>query len=174
MTTLALTTEPVAPLVRTDAAFAALASRDLTLASPTELAQTIADLEHACLERPDSASLWTCLGMAYAVNYDVDKAIDALDAATAVEPDHFWAQLKHGELQYRLRVLVRAEASTLKAETLAADAWQLSLARKQLKTIRKLTGGKSLQPGVDTPKRMVPTLLFTAMVLIVGLAAVWR
>lgn len=171
--TLTVTPRAAAPAVRSDAVFASLASTDLTLASPSELAQTIADLEHACLERPASASLWTCLGMAYAVNYDVHKAIDALETATEVEPDHFWAQLKHGELQYRLRVVVGAEASTLKAETLATDARQLALARRQLKEIRKLTGGKSLQPGVEKPKRLIPTLLFTAIVLVAGLASMW-
>jgi tetratricopeptide (TPR) repeat protein len=171
--TLALSTRPAAPALRSDAVFASLASTDLTLASPAELTQTIACLEHACREQPASASLWTCLGIAYAVNYDVHKAIDALETATDVEPDHFWAQLKHGELQYRLRVLVRAEAATLKAETLAGDARQLAMARRQLKAIRKLTGGKSLQPGVDTPKRMIPALLFTAMLLLAGLASIW-
>jgi hypothetical protein len=171
--TLALCARPAETAIRTDATFAALGSTDLTLASPSELAETVASLEQACRERPESASLWTCLGIAYAVGYDVHKAIDALEKATDVEPDHFWAQLKHGELQYRLRVLVRAEAATLKAETLATDARQLALARRQLKEIRKLTGGKSLQPGIDKPKRMIPAILFTAMVLIAGLASLW-
>ena len=172
--TLAITPRPEAAPMRSDTAFAALASTDLTLASPAELSQTIASLEQACREQPASASLWTCLGMAYAVNYDVHKAIDALETATDVEPDHFWAQLKHGELQYRLRVLVRAEAATLKAETLAGDARQLALARRQLKEIRRLTGGKSLQPGVNKPQRLIPTVLFTVIVLIAGLASIWR
>jgi tetratricopeptide (TPR) repeat protein len=171
--TLALSTRPAAAAIRSDATFASLGSMDLTLASPSELAQTVASLEQACREQPSSASLWTCLGIAYAVGYDVHKAIDALETATEVEPDHFWAQLKHGELQYRLRVLVRAEASTLKAETLATDVRQLALARRQLKEIRRLTGGKSLQPGVDKPKRLIPTILFTAIVLIAGLASMW-
>jgi len=104
--TLALTSRQETPALPAESPFAALAQRDLTLASPAELSQTIASLEQACREQPASASLWTCLGMAYAVNYDVHKAIDALETATDVEPDHFWAQLKHGELQYRLRVLV--------------------------------------------------------------------
>jgi tetratricopeptide (TPR) repeat protein len=171
--TLALTTRPTTPGIGRDAAFASLGSTDLTLASPSELAATITHLERACVEQPASASLWTCLGIAYAVNYDVQKAIDALEHATAAEPDHFWAQLKYGELQYRLRVLVRAEAATLQAETLATDGRQLMLARRQLKEIRKLTAGKSLQPGVHTPKRLAPTLLFTTMVLIAGLASIW-
>ena len=90
-----------------------------------------------------------------------------------MEPDHFWAQLKYGELQYRLRVLMHAEATTLKAETLADNPWQLSLARKQLKEIRKLTGGKSLQPGLVKPARLVPALLVSLIVVVVGLASIW-
>ena len=70
-------------------------------------------------------------------------------------------------------MLVRAEAATLKAETLATDARQLALARTQLKAIRKLTGGKTLQPGANAPKRLVPTLLFTALLLLAGLTSMW-
>jgi tetratricopeptide (TPR) repeat protein len=170
---LAVTPRPVATALRAESPFAALSQTDLTLASPAELAATIAELERACLEHPKSAALWTCLGIAYAVNYDVAKSIDALETATEVDPSHFWAQLKHGELQYRLRVLRHAEAATLKAETLAENAWQLSLARKQLKDIRKLTGGKSLQPELEKRKRTIPALLFSAVLLVVGLAVVW-
>jgi hypothetical protein len=171
--TLAVTARPAAAVLHAESPFAALSRTDLTLASPSELAATIGELELACLENPKSAALWTCLGIAYAVNYDVAKSIDALETATGVEPDHFWAQLKYGELQYRLRVLLHAEATTLKAETLAENPWQLSLARKQLKEIRKLTGGKTLQPGLVKPTRLVPALLVSAVILIVGLASVW-
>jgi hypothetical protein len=171
--TLALAPRPETTVLPADSPFAALSHIDLTLASPAELAQTIGDLELACLDNPKSAALWTCLGMAYAVNYDVTKSIDALETATEVEPNHFWAQLKYGELQYRLRVLMHAEATTLKAETLAENPWQLSLARKQLKEIRKLTGGKSLQPGLVKPKRLVPALLVSALIVVVGLASIW-
>ena len=172
--TAAVTARPAASILPAESPFAAVLPTDLTLASPSELAATIGALELACLENPGSAALWTCLGMAYAVNYDVVKAIDALETATRVEPDHFWAQLKHGELQYRLRVLMHAEATTLKAETLAENAWQLSLARKQLKEIRRLTGGKSLQPELVKRERLVPALLFSAAIFIVGLASIWR
>lgn len=171
--TLALTPRPAAAPVRRESPFAALLPTDLTIASPDELAQTIGELERACLENPASAALWTCLGIACAVRYDVTKAIDALERATEAEPDHFWAQLKYGELQYRLRVLAHAEATTLKAETLASNPWELSLARKQLKEIRKLTGGKSLQPGLTTPARLVPALLCSAVMLVIGLAVIW-
>lgn len=168
-----LTTRPETAVLRAESPFAALSQRDLTLASPAELVQTIGELELACLEHPKSAALWTCLGVAYAVNYDVTKSIDALETATGVEPDHFWAHLKYGELQYRLRVLMHAEATTLKAETLADNPGQLALARKQLKEIRKLTGGKSLQPGLVKRTRLVPALLCSAVLLVVGLASIW-
>lgn len=171
--TSAITVRPAATTLRGESPFAPLSRRDLTLASPAELAETIAELELACLDRPKSAALWTCLGMAYAVNYDMAKSIDALETATHVEPNHFWAHLKQGELQYRLRVLRHAEASTLKAETLAENSWQLSLARKQLKEIRKLTGGKTLQPGQYPPKRTIPALLMSALILVVGVALMW-
>ena len=93
----------------------------------------------ACLENPRSADLRTCLGMAYAVNYDVYKSMDALEAAVGVDPTHFWAQLKYGELQYRLRALARAEEETVEgARSGARTAGSWPLARKQLQEIRRL------------------------------------
>src|SRR5216110_495098 len=93
--------------------------RDPQTVPPEELHGYIATLEAACLENPRSADLRTCLGMAYAVNYDVYKSMDALEAATRLDPTHFWAQLKYGELQYRLRALVVAERETARAVELA-------------------------------------------------------
>ncbi len=49
----------------------------------------------------------TCLGMAYAMNYDVYKSMDALEDAVELDPQHFFAQLKYAELHYRLRALVK-------------------------------------------------------------------
>src|SRR6266568_6919748 len=77
--------------------------RDPQTVSPVELKGYIQKLEAACLENPRSADLRTCLGMAYAVDYDVYKSMDALEAAVAVDPTHFWAQLKCAELHFRLR-----------------------------------------------------------------------
>ena len=59
---------------------------------PGELTAYIQHLEAACLENPRSADLRTCLGMAHAVNYDVDRSMAALEDARAVNPDNFWAQ----------------------------------------------------------------------------------
>ncbi len=110
--------------------------RDPQSVSPEALAGYIQTLEAACLENPRSADLRTCLGMAYAVNYDVYKSMDALELAVSIDPTHFWAQLKYGELQYRLRALLVAEKETAKALALAENSWQFSLARKQLQEIR--------------------------------------
>ena len=112
--------------------------RDPHTVSRTDLAAYIGELERACVENPASPALWTCLGMAYAVNYDVVKSIDALETATALDPTHFWARLKYGELHYRLRALDCAEDETSKAVELAENAIQLSMARKQLREIRAL------------------------------------
>src|SRR5881409_2390236 len=102
--------------------------RDPHTVSPVALSEYIQRLEQACLEKPESADLRTCLGMAYAVNYEVYKSMDALEAATTLDPAHFWAQLKYAELHYRLRALSRAADETLKAVNLASNPWQLSLA----------------------------------------------
>src|SRR5262245_23828142 len=99
---------------------------------PGELTAYIQALERACAENPHSGDLRTCLGMAHAVNHDVYKSIDALEDAIAVEPDHFWAQLKYAELHYRLRALSKAEVETRKAADLAQNPMQLAIARKQM------------------------------------------
>ena len=61
--------------------------RDPHTVSPADLSAYIQKLEQACLDNPRSADLRTCLGMAYAVNYDVYKSMDALEEATAIDPD---------------------------------------------------------------------------------------
>src|SRR4051794_16462740 len=80
--------------------------RDPHTVKPAELARFIGELELACEQTPQSADLRTCLGMAYAMNLDVYKSMDALEFAVACEPDHFFAQLKLAELNYRLRALI--------------------------------------------------------------------
>src|SRR6266446_4981934 len=139
--------------------------RDPQTVSPEELRGYIRKLEAACLENPRSADLRTCLGMAYAVNYDVYKSMDALEAATALDPDHFWAQLKYGELHYRLRALNRAEEETLKAVELAQNSVQLSVARKQLQKIRELSRASIRNVTWDKPLTK-PALVFAGMMLV--------
>ena len=146
--------------------------RDPHTVPPEELQEHIQRLEATCLEHPRSADLRTCLGMAYAVNYDVHKSMDALEAATAIDPTHFWAQLKYSELQYRLRALPYAEKETLKALDLAQNSWQLSIARKQLQEIRRLLREGTRTVTWDKPLT-VPVLVLLAMIVLVSLAMLW-
>src|SRR5262245_20253032 len=121
----------------------ALVSTNTSVAIPTEVSHTlvpwldphtvpredlwlyIRQLEQDCLDEPKSAGLRTCLGMAYAMNYEVDKSMESLETAVSIDPNSFWAQLKYGELNYRLRILNRAETETLKALPLAANRWHI-------------------------------------------------
>lgn len=146
--------------------------RDPHSVPPEELQAHIARLEAACLEQPRSADLRTALGMAYAMNYDVYKSLDALAEATAIDPTHFWAQLKLGELHYRLRALAVAERETMKALALARNGWQLAVARRQLQEIRRasrisprnITWGKPL---------LVPALVLSGAIGLAAAALGW-
>ena len=147
--------------------------RDPHTVSPTQLAKYIGILERACEENPRSADVRTCLGMAYAMNYEVYKSMDALEYAVQVEPEHFFAQLKLSELYYRLRALVRAEQDTLKALDLATNAWELSLARKQLQEIRKLMREGTQKPEW-TKSLTTPVLFLMVMTLVLCLVVNWK
>ncbi len=136
--------------------------RDPQTVAPEALAGYIRTLEAACLESPRSADLRTCLGMAYAMNYDVYKSLDALTTATTIDPTHFWAQLKFAELQFRLRALVVAEQETLKAVELAQNTWQLSLARRQLQEIRSLSRASTRNITWDKPLT-IPAAVLSAV-----------
>ena len=63
---------------QTPAALPPVPWRDVHNVSPGELSAYIQQLEQACLDNPRSADLRTCLGMAHAVNYDVDRSMDAV------------------------------------------------------------------------------------------------
>ena len=147
--------------------------RDPHVVSPAELSSYISALEQACLDHPASADLRTVLGIAHAVNYDVNKSMDALEAATSLDPANFWAQLKYAELLYRLRVLIRAEAETTKALNLAANGWQLALARHQLQEIRKLA--RDSTRNVEWNKPLAgPVLVLSLMMLAVFAIMLWK
>jgi hypothetical protein len=146
--------------------------RDPHTVPAEELLAHIQRLEQACIEQPQSADLRTCLGMAYAMNYDVYKSMDALEAATAIAPTHFWAHLKFGELLFRLRILKRAEAQTLKTLELADNPWQLSIARKQLQEIRRLSHDTARNVTWDKPL-LAPTIVLCAMMLAAFVVMTW-
>ena len=147
--------------------------RDPKTAPPQEVAAHIDRLEQACIANPQSADLRTCLGMAYAVNHDVYKCMDALEAALTIEPDHFWAQLKYGELHYRLRTLQRAEEETRKAVDLADTPWQLSIARRQLQETRSLRR-QSVRDVAWTKPLTTPALVLSGMMVLIFAVMLWK
>ena len=143
--------------------------RDPHTVPPGEITSYIHALEQACIEHPASADLRTVLGMAHAVNHDVPQSMDALEAATSMDPESFWAHFKYAELHYRLRALTRAEALTTTALNLATNGWQISLARKQLQEIRALSRNSARNltwkmplggPAVLAAALVIATLVF--------------
>jgi tetratricopeptide (TPR) repeat protein len=143
--------------------------RDPHTVPPGRLAEYIQTLERQCRENPASANLRTCLGLAYAMNYEVYKSFDALEEARRLDQDNFFAQLKYGELYYRLRALERAEAETLQALELAQNGWELSLARKQLQEIRKLKREGTQKPAWTKPL-LGPVMVLLLMLVVLSLA----
>jgi len=139
--------------------------RDPSTVSKQELAAHISSLEEACLDSPRSADVRTCLGMAYAMNFDVYKSMGALETAVSLDQTHFFAQLKLSELFYRLRALPKAEEETLIAVNLARNGWELSLARKQLQEIRRLIHDGTQKPAWTKPLK-VPAMVLVAMVVV--------
>ncbi len=147
--------------------------RDPHTVSPSDLAAYIRTLEKACEENPQSVDLRTCLGMAHAVNYDVYKSMDALEAAVRLNERHFFARFKYAELHYRIRALHRAEEETLKALDLAGNAFEDSLARKQLLEIRRLHREGTQKPEW-TKSLKPPALVLVLMTVILSLLVVWK
>jgi hypothetical protein len=141
--------------------------RDPSTVSPEKLIEHIAVLEKACLEFPNSPDLRTCLGMAYAMDHQVYKSMDALHEARQLDANHFFAQLKYAELLFRLRALPRAEIETAKAIELAGNGWELSMARKQLQEIRTRIREGTQKPEWNKPLR-TPVLLLVALLAILS------
>jgi tetratricopeptide (TPR) repeat protein len=162
-----------ASVIGTDNALPPVPWRDPHGVSPTELGAYIQQLEKACLANPRSADLRTYLGMAHAVNYDVDKSMDALEDARKVDPENFWAQLKYAELLYRLRVLKRAEEETRRAADLAANPLQLAIARQQMKEIRTLQHS-SVRNVEWTKPLTAPAVVLSAMLALVFIVMMWK
>jgi len=107
------------------------------------------------------------------MNYDVYQSMDALEFAVELDPQHFFAQLKLSELFYRLRALVRAETETLRAIELAGNSWELSLARKQLVEIRRLSREGTQKPEW-TKSLTAPAISLVVMTILVCLLVTFR
>jgi tetratricopeptide (TPR) repeat protein len=147
--------------------------RDPHSVPPELLKKYIHDLETACEREPASAGLRTCLGMAYAMNYQAYKSMDVLEEAIRLEPDHFFAQYKYAELHYRLRALIKAERESVKALELAGNQWEYSLARQQLQEIRTLKRSGTQKPEWTKSLRL-PFLALVALTLVFSLVVHWK
>ena len=147
--------------------------RDPNAISPDELGAQIAMLEQACAAQPQSADLRTCLGMAYAMNYEAYKSMDALEEATRADPEHFFARLKYAELFYRLRALARAEEETLRALDLAVNTAEVAIARRQLSEIRRLMREGTQKPAWTKPLAS-PVIVLVLMFAVVSLLVIFR
>src|SRR5579872_1871295 len=110
--------------------------------------------------------------MAYAMNYDAYKSMDALEAACQINPISFWAQFKYAELHYRLRALTKSEEETRRALELATNSLEVSLARKQLQEIRRLLREGTVKPALAR-SLAVPALALAAMFATACLMAAW-
>jgi cytochrome c-type biogenesis protein CcmH/NrfG len=120
--------------------------RDPHSVPPEKLAEFIQSLAQACAQNPDNADMRTCLGIAYAMNYDPQRSMDMLEEARRIEPENYFAQLKYAELLFRMRVIDRAEAETMQALDLAGNNWEIAVARRQLSEIRQLRRKGLLRP----------------------------
>lgn len=143
--------------------------RDPHSVSKEELALHISSLEKAVEANPTSPDLRTILGMAYAMNFEAYKSMDALEAAVKLDENHFFAQLKLSELFYRLRALPKAEEETVKALNLATNGWELAVARKQLQEIRRLIREGTQKPAWNKSLKspsLVLMLLTVALCLV--------
>ena len=147
--------------------------RDPETVPSEELSVYIQRLEQACIAHPHSADLRTCLGMAYAMNYDVYKSMDALEEARSIDAGSFWAQMKYAELYYRLRALIRAEEETLKAIALAEDPWQLGIARRQLQEIRRLARDGTRNVAWTKPLGP-PAIVLSLMMILLFVVMLWK
>jgi tetratricopeptide (TPR) repeat protein len=173
MSTALVSNTTTRPAPRTSSSLLPVPWRDPHEIDAGELTAYIAHLERACIEQPHSADLRTCLGMAHAVNYDVDRSMAALEDARAIDPENFWAQLKYAELHYRLRALNKAEEETRRAEELAQNPIQLAIARKQMKDIRELK--HTCVRNVEWTKPLTkPAIVFSIMVIAMFAVMMWR
>jgi tetratricopeptide (TPR) repeat protein len=170
-----LQTSPAAErlAIRADLDFPRVPWRDPHTVSPQKLTDYIRALEQACIANPDSADVRICLGIAYAMNYDAYKSVDALDAACRIDPTSFWARFKHAELHYRLRALPKSEDETRQALELATNPLELSLARKQLLEIRRLMLEGTVRPDL-TRSLAAPVVVLAVMSILLCLMAAWK
>jgi hypothetical protein len=109
--------------VRVIPGLSALPWRDPHAVPQEKLQGFIAALQQAGSQYADNADLHTCLSIAYAMNHDVNRSMDALERAGRIESENFLPQFE-ADLHYRLRALDNAETETARALELARTSWE--------------------------------------------------
>jgi hypothetical protein len=129
--------------------------RDPQILSKEERSNLVDELQFSVQAAPEIVELRVLLGMAEAVDFRVQSAMENLREAVGMEPDNFLAQLKLGELLMRLRVCDQAVRHTEQAAQLAANPIQSELARRQAATLRTMLREGIERDGVTHPLRMI-------------------
>jgi tetratricopeptide (TPR) repeat protein len=129
--------------------------RDPQILSKEERSNLVDELQFSVQAAPEIVELRVLLGMAEAVDFRVQSAMENLREAVGMEPDNFLAQLKLGELLMRLRVCDQAVRHTEQAAQLAANPIQSELARRQAATLRTMLREGIERDGVTHPLGMV-------------------
>ena len=111
--------------------------------------------------------------MAYAMNYDVHKSMDALEAATTIAPAHFWAQLT----LRRTALPAAGVESSGKPDASRRWSWPnplaaASLARRQLQEIRRLSHDTARNVTWNKPL-LGPALVLCGMLLAAAMVMMW-
>ena len=129
------------------------------------LGATSSSSKQACLDNPQSADLRTCLGMAYAVNYDVYKSMDALEDG---------ARRRSGRTSGRSSstpscTTGSARSTVAEKETRRPSIWRRTagssrVARKQLQEIRDAEPRTARATSTGTSRSTVPALVLSAHV----------
>jgi hypothetical protein len=143
--------------VRVIPGLSALPWRDPRAVPQEKLQDFIAALQRACSQYAD-----TCLSIAYAMNHDVNRSMDALEGARRIESENLLPQLEYADLHCRSRALENAEAETARALELARTSWKSSLTRSQLAEIRS-PRRRGAQKAAWTKWLKLPTIGFVVL-----------
>ena len=132
-------------------------------------------MEKACQDNPESADMRTCLGMAYAMNYDAYKSMDTLETAVKLDETHFFAQLKLrpsygtgcGDCNARSR---RPSKRSNWRGTPGSFPWLASNCRLSVELMRNGTQ----KPEWNKPLRTPSLVLMGLMVVLSVVRVIWK
>ena len=105
----------------------------LQMAEPAEAVELLSRTVELAPYFPEAR---ICLGLAYALTYNIYPAIDHLEAAGAIDPENFAAHYTLAKLNFKLRIPQKGYESAQKALTCIANLEQRKLLTELLKEER--------------------------------------